>query len=69
MNHQQKQMVQVVLVILGCVAIYTYTITLPTTEYCDWTGDLIKDPLGNKVTFAFTNGTERHYCSINISLS
>lgn len=61
-------MIQVVLVILGCVAIYTYTITLPTTDYCDWTGELIRDPLGNEVIFEFSNDTERHYCCINISL-
>jgi hypothetical protein len=61
-------MLQIVFVILGCVAIYSYTITLPTTDYCDWTGDPIMNPLGNEVTFLFANGSQKHYCCINISL-
>ncbi len=68
MNREQRKAVQVMLVILGCFAVFTYTYALETKRYCDWTGLEIQERLGHEVTFTLTNGTARHYCCINVSL-
>lgn len=68
MNREQRRAVQVILVILGCFAIFTYTYALEAKRYCDWTGLEIQERLGHEVTFTLTNGSVRHYCCINVSL-
>ena len=69
MNSEQRRMLQVVLVILGCFGIYTYTTILtPVIHYCDYTHLEIQNRIGHEVTFTFHNGTTKHYCCINISL-
>ena len=69
MNSEQRKMLQVVLVILGCFGIYTYTaIFTPVIHYCDYTQLVIQNRLGHEVTFVFQNGTTKHYCCINVSL-
>ena len=69
MNAEQRKMLQVVLVIVGCFGIYTYTIaTSQVYHYCDWTGLLIEERYGHEVTFGFHNGTRNYYCCINVSL-
>jgi hypothetical protein len=68
MNAEQKRMLQAVFVILGCLGIYTYTLTLPVYRYCDWTGLKIEERYGHEVSFEFVNGTTTYYACINISL-
>ncbi|MBD3406043.1 MAG: hypothetical protein GF411_07965 [Candidatus Lokiarchaeota archaeon] len=68
MNAEQKRMIQVVLVILGCFSIYTYTTTLEVYHYCDWTGLRIEERFGHEVSFLFSNGTIKYYACINVSL-
>jgi hypothetical protein len=69
MNAEQRKMIQVVLVILGCFSIYTYTVVFTNVvHYCDWTGEMIQDRIGHEVTFQFHNGSVRHYHSVNVSL-
>jgi hypothetical protein len=62
-------MIQVVLVILGCFGIYTYTVAFTNVvHYCDWTGEVIQERIGHEVTFHFHNGSLRYYHSVNVSL-
>jgi hypothetical protein len=62
-------MLQVILVILGCFGIYTYTaVFTPVIHYCDYTHLEIQNRIGHEVTFTFHNGTVKHYCCVNISL-
>ncbi|RDE15628.1 MAG: hypothetical protein C4K48_03360 [Candidatus Thorarchaeota archaeon] len=69
MNSEQRKMVQVFLVISGCLGIYAYTaIFTPTVHYCDYTHLEIQSRIGHEVTFTFHNGTTRHYCCVNVSL-
>ncbi len=68
MNSEQLRMMEAVLIILGCFGIFTYTFTLPTHVYCDWTGLEIQERLGHEVIFSFENETTRHYCCVNVSL-
>jgi len=68
LNADQRKMLEIALVVLGCFGIYTYTMTLPVHRYCDWTGLEIVEPMGHEVIFTFANGTTRHYCCINVSL-
>ncbi len=68
MNAEQQRMVQVVLVIVGCFAIYSYTMSLPVIHMCDWTGLQIQDRIGHEVTFTYHNGTVNYYCCVNASL-
>ncbi len=68
MNSEQRRAVQVILVVLSCFAVFTYTYALETKRYCDWTGLEIQERLGHEVTFTLTNGTIRHYCGVNTSL-
>lgn len=69
MNSEQRKMLQVVLVIIGCFGIYAYTaIFTPVVHYCDYTHLEIQNRIGHEVTFIFHNGTTKHYCCINVSL-
>jgi hypothetical protein len=69
MNPEQRKMVQVVLIILGCFGIYAYTtVFTPVIHYCDYTHLEIQNRIGHEVTFTFHNGTIKHYCCVNISL-
>lgn len=62
-------MIQVVLVILGCFGIYTYTVVFTNVvHYCDWTGEVIQERIGHEVTFHLHNGSSRYYHSVNVSL-
>ncbi len=68
MNRQQRQMLQVVLVILGCFGIYVYTALQPVTHVCAWTGLEIVGRGGHEVVFSFENGSVRYYACINVSV-
>ena len=69
MNAAQRNALQVLLVIIGCFGIYTYTAVFsPVVHYCDSTGLQIQGRIGHEVTFDFQNGTSKHYCCVNISL-
>lgn len=60
---------QIVIIILCCLGIYTYTaIFTPVIHYCDYTGLEIQGRIGHEVTFVFHNGTIAHYCCVNVSL-
>ena len=61
-------MIQVVLVIIGCFAIYTYTAALPVHHICSWTDLQIQDRIGHEVTFTYHNGSVDYYCCVNVSL-
>jgi len=68
MNAQQRKMLEIAFVMVGCVGIYAFTSTLQVIHYCDWTGLQIRERLGHEVTFVITNGTRRYYCCVNVSL-
>lgn len=69
MNAEQRKALQVIIVILCCFGIYTYTaIFTPVIHYCDYTGLEIQDRIGHEVTFDFQNGTRAYYCCVNVSL-
>ncbi|MFX0107197.1 MAG: hypothetical protein ACFE7R_02845 [Candidatus Hodarchaeota archaeon] len=68
-NTEQRKMMKVVLVILCCFGIYTYTVMFTeVVHYCDWTGEIIQDPIGHEVRFHFHNDTTTYYCCVNVSL-
>ena len=67
-NAEQRKMLEVAFVIVGCFGIYAFTSTLQVIHYCDWTGLRIHERLGHEVTLVFVNGTLRYYCCVNISL-
>ena len=69
MNAEQRKALQVIIVILCCFGIYTYTaIFTPVIHYCDYTGLEIQDRIGHEVTFEFHNGTRAYYCCVKVSL-
>ena len=69
MNPEQRKAMQIIVVILCCFGIYTYTaIVTPVVHYCDYTDLEIQNRIGHEVTFTFQNGTITHYCCVNISL-
>jgi len=69
MNAEQRKAMQIILIILCCFGIYTYTaLVTPVIHYCDYTGLQIQQRIGHEVTFTFQNGTVTRYCCINISL-
>lgn len=69
MNSEQRKAMQIILVVLCCFGIYTYTaIVTPVIHYCDYTGLEIQQRIGHEVTFTFENGTVTNYCCVNISL-
>lgn len=69
MNPEQRKAMQIIVVILCCFGIYTYTaIFTPVIHYCDYTHLEIQNRIGHEVTFSFHNGTTKHYCCVNISL-
>lgn len=67
-NREQRRMLEVTFVIVGCLGIYAFTSTLQVVHYCNWTGLQIRDRIGHEVTFFFANGTQRYYCCVSISL-
>ena len=69
MNTEQRKALQIIVVILGCLGIYTYTaVFTPVIHYCDYTGLQIQERIGHEVSFIFTNGTTSYYCCVNVSL-
>lgn len=68
MNSEQRKMLEVIFVAVGCISIYAFTSTLQIIHYCDWTGLQIRQRLGHEVTFTLANGTRRYYCCVNVSL-
>jgi len=69
MNSEQHKAMQIIVVILCCFGIYTYTAMFtPVINYCDYTDLQIQQRIGHEVTFTFQNGTVTHYCCVNISL-
>ncbi|NHJ12656.1 MAG: hypothetical protein EAX95_03230 [Candidatus Thorarchaeota archaeon] len=68
MNPEQRRLIEAVLVIIGCFAIYTYTTALPVNHTCEWTGLIIQDRIGHEVTFTYYNGSIEYYCCVNVSL-
>jgi hypothetical protein len=68
-NAEQRKVLEIAFVIMGVFGIYAYTVVaVPVRHYCDWTGLEIQDRIGHEVTFYFSNGTQRHYCCVNVSL-
>ena len=69
MNAEQSKAVQVVILIMCCFGIYTYTaVFTQVIHYCDYTGLEIQDRIGHEVAFEFQNGTRDYYCCVNVSL-
>ena len=69
MNPEQRKAMQVIIVILCCFGIYTYTaVFTQVIHYCDYTGLEIQDRIGHEITFQFHNASRSYYCCVNISL-
>jgi hypothetical protein len=69
MNSEQRKAMQIIVVILCCLGIYTYTaVFIPVIHYCDYTNLEIQNRIGHEVTFTFQNGSVTHYCCVNVSL-
>ena len=69
MNAEQRKAAQIVILIVCCFGIYTYTaVFTQVIHYCDYTGLEIQERIGHEVTFEFHDGTRNYYCGVNVSL-